>query len=358
MGMLRSSSATASALFEILPPIAIATCPKQHCSSYREAILNPLSKKFSRLCVAANFGTSGKLPSALPKGGSGILAPKGIYVIVMMPYLITQAQSAATSLGVTSDAALTNYFTLLLNNPAVSGLLLTAPLRTLNPNDPTPTSSPYSWNSIDDAFTAIDNWNGSNPTLPPKTLQLVVNPGFNSPNWIFNHLDSCDGLFLNPHPAKLPSSSRGYTDIFLETEGALRPRSRFDADGRPHRGRHQQSRKPLDRKRETAVGLHHRGPCPLARQYRGLRPMLGGSQFNKSFSLPKNMALEDCPMGTRLGTCSLSTTPPAPGCVVGTIHFTMCVAMPSPEQALFNILQVYFAGTMPGAATCDSRPRT
>jgi hypothetical protein len=481
----------------------------------------------------------------------GILTPKGIYVIVMMPYLITQAQGAATSLGITTDAALTNYFTVLLNNTAVSGLLLTAPWRTLNPNDPTTSSSPYSWNSIDDAFTSLANWNSSNPTLPPKTLQLVVNPGFNSPNWIFNHVDSCDGLFLNPHPPKLPSSSCGYTDIFLETEGGTPTAKRLPLPwsptynslwrtfliklnahiassstnaanfvsigvGGPTASSEEMilpndinnpgssltlpnppsgyttasnisalsawncllantygptspylnsnrafveewnaaidmyggifsgipltvstgdglpfpelpaatsppvpgcalsgvslptgpslsapppgfapdcgTSRPMDCAAETAVLAYFAeppvsGPNAKATQMNGLTAagitnlgnlstasvkwlsvstieglvplsgntavsarMLGGSQFGKSFSLPENMAVEDCPMGTQLGTCSLSILPFVPGCVVGTIHSTMCVAMPSPEQALFNILQVYFAGTTPGAA--------
>jgi hypothetical protein len=492
-------------------------------------------------------GTSAKSPSSLPDGGLDILTPKGIYVIVMMPYLITQAHDAATSLGITTDVALTNYFTVLLNNPAVSGLLLTAPWRTLNPNDPTTSSSPYSWNSLDDAFTAIANWNSSNPTLPPKTLQLVVNPGFNSPSWIFNHLDSCDGLFLNPHPTKLPSSSCGYTNIFLETEGGtptakplplpwnatykslwrtflialnahIASNPNFVSIGvggptasseemilpntinnpgssltlpNPPSGHSTASNisalsawncllannygptspylnsnrafveewnaaidmyggifsgitltvstgdglpfsdvpaatsppvpgcalsgislptspslsapppgfapdcgtsLPMDCAAETAVlayfaeppvggpnakatqmdgltaaGLNNFGNLSTASvkwlsafTIQGLVPlpdntavsarMLGGSQFGKSFSSPQNMAVEDCPMGTRLGTCALSSTPPVPGCVVGTVHSTTCVAMPSPEQALFNILQVYFAGTMPGGS--------
>jgi len=125
------------------------------------------------------------------------------------------------------DYYLTNYFLYLLENPAVSGILLQAQWRDLSLEDPgsdpkNPAAGSLALNFVDDVLNAIDTWNKQNPT---KTLQLLVTPGFNSPTWLFNAIDaaaggpgegSCDGLFTSP-PSPVLSSCR-YTKIFLETE--------------------------------------------------------------------------------------------------------------------------------------------
>ncbi len=51
-----------------------------------------------------------------------------------------------------------------------------------------------------------------------------------------------------------------------------------------------------------------------------------------------------------MGTCSLSTAPEKLGCVSGTGKQRVCSAPPSPEEALYRVLQVFFAGTAPGTA--------
>jgi hypothetical protein len=150
-------------------------------------------------------GTSTKLP-----GPSAIRGPNGIYAVVRLVDKITPANNAATAT-LTADDALTNYFSFLLANPAASGLMLMAQWTDLEPSEGT-----YGWNYLNDAFNAINTWNAANPTAPPKTLQLVVTPGFNSPPWLFDQLTSCDGLFLSP--AQPVSATCGYTTIFQQTE--------------------------------------------------------------------------------------------------------------------------------------------
>lgn len=178
-------------------------------------------------------GASTKLP-----GAGTIRGPMGIYVNVLLSTALTQARKVVSPSGKLSlheaklvDKALTNYFGYLLDNPAVSGLFLQAQWQDLQPSDPgsnplKPNPDSFYFNYLDDAFNAIITWNKANGSKPPKTLQLDVTPGFNSPltlntlqqpgsDWLLNYLSSCDFLFGAAVPM---SSSCGYTTIFYRTE--------------------------------------------------------------------------------------------------------------------------------------------
>jgi hypothetical protein len=145
------------------------------------------------------------------------LFPLGIYAVVP----VEAAVAAAPPPGVSSsalnirpdiiipgiDAYLTGLYSTLLDNPAVSGLALQVQWATLNPN-PLTDPNPYYWNYVDDAFASVNTWNLNNPSTP-KTIQLIVSPGFYSPPWLFaDDLTSCDGLFASP--PVIPPSSCGY----------------------------------------------------------------------------------------------------------------------------------------------------
>ncbi|MGA7325015.1 MAG: hypothetical protein WBX25_11155 [Rhodomicrobium sp.] len=193
-------------------------------------------------------------------------APKGIYAFVIIGEdLIKTAGNVANS---STDLALSNYFSWILNNDAVSGLLIGVPWSILNPNDPNPTTGPppsvteststscpptpstkanlaaaYVWNTLDVALCAVIKAN--------KTLQLSVTPGFDSPQWLYQplilcdygtgstrtlcspslpvpgHLIPCDTLFLADVPVELTGGRYelnwatpkcGYTTIFVRTE--------------------------------------------------------------------------------------------------------------------------------------------
>jgi hypothetical protein len=177
--------------------------------------------------------------------------PKGINTNFRVDTTINQAQAAAypntlprdlpayPNPNLTpdpTDAVLVSYFTVLLNNPAISGLAPMIDWSQLNPNNPGsdpahPRSGAYTWNALDDVFAAVDQWNRSHRFLPPKTIQIILSSGFNSPNWVFNDIDasvcgavagscgSCDGLFMSTPPVPALSPECGYTTLFWRTEG-------------------------------------------------------------------------------------------------------------------------------------------
>jgi hypothetical protein len=119
--------------------------------------------------------------TSLTVSASTIRGPAGIYANVLLSPLITKAHNlacpnpdAVCALELV-DYYITNYFLYLLENPAVSGILLLAQWQDLSPVDPGDPPSPSSLNLhfIDDAFNAISAWNKQNPKRP-KTLQLSV----------------------------------------------------------------------------------------------------------------------------------------------------------------------------------------
>ncbi len=179
----------------------------------------------------------------LPQPGNTIRGPMGIYANVRLATALKQAENlVCPNLDVRCvfnpelvDQYLTAYFGYLLDNEAVSGLLLETEWQQLQPQDPgpnplEPNPGSFYFNYLDDAFNAIKAWNNANHSKPPKTLQLGVSPGFNSPlntqgsGWLLNYLSSCDGLFMSstvvlPNPAL---TGCGYTTIFYRTENAPR----------------------------------------------------------------------------------------------------------------------------------------
>jgi Resolvase, N terminal domain len=77
---------------------------------------------------------------------------------------------------------------------------------TLNPRPPSATN-PYDWSYVDDAFDRVSVWNVQNPTKAPKTIQLIVTPGFQTPQWVLDQIPTCDGLFQSPR--QTPPSTCG-----------------------------------------------------------------------------------------------------------------------------------------------------
>jgi uncharacterized protein (TIGR03437 family) len=143
--------------------------------------------------------------------------PRGIYAVVNVEDEInrqTKANSSVTNAQL--DASFDSLYQGLLANPAVSGLTLQVHWDTLNP-DPPASPAPYFWNYVDDAFNQAAAWNAQNPAQTPKTIQLIVVPGFQSPQWILNQIPSCDGLFQTP--VVTPSSTCGTATFTGYQEG-------------------------------------------------------------------------------------------------------------------------------------------
>ena len=143
--------------------------------------------------------------------------PRGIYAVANVEDNITLEQKANPSITTAQmDTYFNSFYQGLLSNPAVAGLTLQVHWDTLNPNAPT-SAAPYFWNYVDDAFAQAAAWNTANPTQAPKTIQLIVTPGFQSPQWILSQIPSCDGLFQTP--AATPPSSCGTATFLGYQEG-------------------------------------------------------------------------------------------------------------------------------------------
>jgi hypothetical protein len=131
------------------------------------------------------------------------------------------------------DNGLPNYFGYLLENVAVSGIALLVKWSDLSPmdpgddfNNPAPSGS-LRFDYIEAALKAIEAWNSQRHFLQePRTLQLIITPGFHSPDWLFPAMDSagtgsCDGLFTGGVSPATTLSECGYTNIFYDVEDAL-----------------------------------------------------------------------------------------------------------------------------------------
>jgi len=120
--------------------------------------------------------------------------PRGIYAVVNVEDELN-THSNATSAQLDSDFNV--LYQGLLSNPAIAGLTLQVHWDTLNPNPPSAANA-YYWNYVDDAFNQAAAWNSQNPAKAPKTIQLIVTAGFQSPQWVLTQIPSCDGLFQTP----------------------------------------------------------------------------------------------------------------------------------------------------------------
>jgi uncharacterized protein (TIGR03437 family) len=145
--------------------------------------------------------------------------PRGIYAVVSVAEQIGNETNANPSI---TPAQLEAYFINLCQqlfaNPAVSGIVIYENWATLNPNAP-PAANAYDWTYMDDLFTQAAAWNTQNPAVAPKTIQMVVSAGFQTPAWMLAQIPSCDGLFQSP--AQTPASNCGKATFsgFIEGGG-------------------------------------------------------------------------------------------------------------------------------------------
>jgi len=86
----------------------------------------------------------------------------------------------------------------LLANPAIAGIAVGAHWDNIEFAE-APYPQGYDWSYLDDAFAAV----GQSPT--PKSIQLIITPGFVSPKWLIGKLAPCDGLFNGGDPQLVPS---------------------------------------------------------------------------------------------------------------------------------------------------------
>lgn len=135
--------------------------------------------------------------------------PVGIYAMVPVEDAVAAAETEGVSSAGMDYYLTTEFYPSLLGNAAVSGLAIQIHWSTLNPE-----AGSYVWNYVEDAFMSVANWNTDNPTNP-KTIQLIVTPGFLSPQWVLNDLvPSCDGLFESSTPG--PGCGEATFTVFRE----------------------------------------------------------------------------------------------------------------------------------------------
>ena len=78
----------------------------------------------------------------------------------------------------------------MLANPGMSGLQLGIQWGDVS----TSSTGPNDWRYVSAAFDRVAAWNAQ-PNVPQKSIQLIINPGFESPSWLLSSIPSCDGLF-------------------------------------------------------------------------------------------------------------------------------------------------------------------
>jgi hypothetical protein len=174
------------------------------------------------------------VPSGSPDGASSratARGPAGIYAyFVVESYAARPVDNSQSNI----DTYFAGLYASLLDNPAIAGLDMRVHWATLNPNDPATSAAPYVWNSLDLAFAAVAAWNAAHPTSPPKTIQLNIVPGFESPAWIFDRMASCDPPdsslspdggtpFVSAPPASPPLGQSCDYSYFIEVEGTAPP---------------------------------------------------------------------------------------------------------------------------------------
>ena len=100
-----------------------------------------------------------------------------------------------------TDDCISNAVAPLLTNSAISGIEVIVQWSELcpsvPPNSATSTNGTTNWNVLDDVFATVAVWNAANSNSPPKTVQLGIIPGFDTPRWILNQLVSCNPMFTS-----------------------------------------------------------------------------------------------------------------------------------------------------------------
>ncbi|MFH1004519.1 MAG: T9SS type A sorting domain-containing protein [Bacteroidota bacterium] len=81
----------------------------------------------------------------------------------------------------------TNYVNQIIANPAVCGLTIREQWRNVEQ-----TEGNYDFSRIDDAV--------SRATMLNKTIQLIIVPGFYTPDWVLSQIDSCEDDLITPPP--------------------------------------------------------------------------------------------------------------------------------------------------------------
>jgi hypothetical protein len=133
-----------------------------------------------------------------PRSGAqvpNVRTPLGVYAHINIEDALQGYNGPNPATEADYRAYLNKIYTGLLADPAISGITVGQHWDHIQPDDPacafinSCADGPggYDWNYLDDAFAAAN--------AAHKTVQLLINPGVESPTWLMNKLPSCDGLF-------------------------------------------------------------------------------------------------------------------------------------------------------------------
>ena len=117
----------------------------------------------------------------------GIRRPLGVYAKVNVEDAIKGYPGSVTPSPAQLHSYLRALYADLLANPAISGITVGVHWDNIQLSETT-----YDWSYLDDAFDAA--------TVAQKSVQLIITPGFDSPQWLLAKIPSCDGLFNNGAP--------------------------------------------------------------------------------------------------------------------------------------------------------------
>jgi hypothetical protein len=110
-----------------------------------------------------------------------------------------------------TDTQISNNIAAALANPAILGILAAMQWSDLNPTSSTDSLvGTNDWRSLDDLFNDVQQWNAANPTSTPKTIQLTISAGFQTPPWVLSNLMSCDAMFLTNSQGAIATNFQGH----------------------------------------------------------------------------------------------------------------------------------------------------
>ena len=140
--------------------------------------------------------------SLSPANAQSYRRPLGVYAHVDIDSAITYASKNIPHYNSMTMAeqhiALQGLYEGLLSDTAISGIAagahwgqiqLSSPLCTVERNCAPFTENGYLWDYVDDVFIAANAKN--------KSVQLIVIPGVDTPGWVLQQIQSCDGMFIS-----------------------------------------------------------------------------------------------------------------------------------------------------------------
>ena len=120
--------------------------------------------------------------------------PLGIYAILDIDGCVPNPNQITNT---ASGECISNNILALLGNPAISGIAAFVRWNEISLTIPTNSlTGTNEWNVLDEIFGAVAQWNADHPGNIPKTIQLGLQPGFWTPQWVFNNLTPCDAMFI------------------------------------------------------------------------------------------------------------------------------------------------------------------